>query len=297
MERNIYKDFDIFSRALIASDDVDPVYPVIRKIVNHYNLQPEWFTFMYVLFYNLESAIEICKVMPTMSHWNPEKFIELRNTIKKFGHERRGMIRIVMNEINALNHVIRNFKIDKNDNNRSLRTKIESYPFHGSWAAFKIAEIFEKSFEYSNLGIHDLGIDDKDVNRNDGPVGGLRWLYGREYQYDNSFKSTWNKFGKNLSKAWGVDIGKTETCLCKWHKTISGKYYIGNDVSEFHELKHVLGDKNYNKIIIQTFPEFKEITGVDKSLKGLYKREDKLTMTHLVNKLPEADVLQILLDS
>jgi hypothetical protein len=297
MDRDIHKDFDIFSRALIVSGDDDPTYPVVRKIVNHYNFQPEWFTFMYVSFYNLESAIEVCKEMPTMRDWKSSKFIQLREHIKLFGHERRGTNRIILNQVNALEHIIRNFKLSKTEDNLTLRKKIEKYPFHGPWAAFKIAEIFEKSFDYSNLTIKDLGIDDRDVNRSDGPIGGLRWLYGRDNVYDDSYKKVWNNFGNNLSKAWGVDIGKTETVLCKFHKLVSGKYYPAHDVDELYELKNVLGDKAYKSIVVNTFPKLNEIKGVNKNLKGLYKREGTIMYEELANELPSADVYQILMDT
>ena len=47
---NSLSHFEVFSRALIASKDCDPTYPVINNIIKTKQYHPEWFAFCYVAF-------------------------------------------------------------------------------------------------------------------------------------------------------------------------------------------------------------------------------------------------------
>lgn len=311
MKTDLHKDFDVFSRALIASRDVDPLYPFIKSLLKKKGYEPEWFVFIYVAFYNLESAINICDEMPSKDDWKPSKFRDLRNSVKKFGHERRGTCRNVDNQIRMIGgivkfiddvngHVIGAIESPMLDGNEDFRNEIKSLPFHGLWAAYKIAELFEKSLGYKSLEIKDLGLDGRDFMSNDGPISGLRWLYGRDEYFDNSIEPTWNKFGENLSKAWGVDIGEVESSCCKFHKLITGKYYIGHDIHELAELQHCLGKEMYTSIMKNNFDEklWKNHLGVMKQAKQEYQKTGKIfTNVEFASKYPSADVLKILLET
>lgn len=274
MTAQFYKDFDVYARALMGSNDVDPTYPVIKSIVDKEGFDPYWFAFVYVGFYNLETAIKMCREIPTHEDWHKNKklFAERRRdkVWSKFGHERRGTARNIQTQVNnfsavavfletindemeylAAPEVVKNWHIDQ----ASFRAALQTLPFHGGWASFKIAEIFEKAFGVDQFTIPDLGVVGRDPNSNDGPVGGLRWLYGRENEYDNGWYNVWDDLGSRLAEAWGVDIGKVETCLCKFSKLVGGKYYIGHDVAELVELEHVLDKKVYQSIMIDNFDE------------------------------------------
>lgn len=307
-----YKDFELYSRALIETRDVDPVYPLVRSIISHYKFEPEWFIFVYVAFYSLESAIRFCETFPDSRSFDDQKFIELRSKgfFNKFGHERRGHCRNPINQIKIFKtaidsvsdihrHVSGELESPLLETNLEFRQNIETLPFHGSWAAWKIAELFEKSLDYSNLTIHDLGLDDKDPNRNDGPVGGLRWLYGRDEVFSKDFYPTWNNFGLNLAKAWGVDMGEVETCLCKWHKMQTGKYWVGHDIAEFIELEHVMGGDTYRKLMSENFDDsmWKKLSRFPKQLKTRYRDTGEVINAEKAKKLPKIDVLEILLES
>ena len=213
-----FKDFDVFSRALIASKDVDPTYPLVEDIVEEYDFDPEWFVFCYVAFYSIETSIKMCLEMPTRESWDEDLFRHMRDkkVLSKFNHERRGSCRNVdnqvklfegaitfINEYTTYHNVITNDIID----NRKFRTLLEKTPFHGAWASFKIAELFEKSLGYEDLAIPDLGLEGRDPNKNDGPIGGIRWLYGRNNTYYKDYFPEFNRFGFNLAHDWGGGIG------------------------------------------------------------------------------------------
>jgi len=317
MSDKIYRDFDLYSRALMGSQDVDPTYPVIKSIVEKEGFDPYWFAFVYVGFYSLETAIKMCREIPTHEHWhkNVKLFAERRRdkVWSKFGHERRGTARNIDTQINNFKAVAvflesindeMEFKTapkvwqDWHKDQASFRTALQTLPFHGGWASFKIAEIFEKSFGVEQFTIPDLGVVGRDPNSNDGPVGGLRWLYGREHTFDDKWYSVWDDLGSKLARAWRVDIGRVETCLCKFHKLVSGKYYIGHDIHEFHELEPVLGRKTYRSIMEEHFdPEiWQDFHGVQKQFKSVYASKGDLLFSNFADKYPEADVLQIILE-
>ncbi len=308
---NIHQDFDVFSRALIESKDVDPVYPFLKSIVEHYGFNPEWFVMVYVAFYSLESAIFICGEMPTHEDFTQPKFRKLRKEVTKFGHERRGTARNVDVQCNMFDEIqtmLEYISHDKSyaekmfENNGSFRSAIETLPQHSGWASFKIAELFEKSLGYESLAIPDLGLQGRDPNSTDGPIGGLRWLYGRGHTYDKGYFEHWNRFGVNLAEGWGVDIGEVETSLCKFHKLMTGKYYVGHDIHEFQELVEVIGESTYKELMTDIFdPEFVEIDGkfvaLDKNAKKTYERTGEMVGAKFAKVLPELDIVDVILNT
>lgn len=319
MTAQFYKDFDVYARALMGSNDVDPTYPVIKSIVEKEGFDPYWFAFVYVGFYSLETAIKMCREMPTYEYWDSKIFAERRSSKvwAKFGHERRGTARNILTQINNF-EAIKGFLefldwedkkgaeieygseiwFDAFSDQASFRAALQTLPFHGGWASFKIAEIFEKAFGVEQFIIPDLGVVGRDPNSNDGPVGGLRWLYGRENEYDTSWYNIWDDLGSRLASAWGVDIGKVETCLCKFNKFVTGKYYIGHDIHEFHELEPILGRKAYRTIMQEHFePEiWEDFHGVQKQWKVAYSAAGNILFSNFAKKYPEVDVLQLILE-
>lgn len=317
MNAKFYKDFDLYSRALMGSNDVDPTYPVIKSIVEKEGFDPYWFSFVYVGFYSLETAIKMCRVMPSHKEWDSKVFAEKRSSREwsKFGHERRGTARNILTQVNNFEHVVRfleYFQTPTGEINDSqfpaqwktthhdqanFRAAVCTLPFHGGWASFKLAEIWEKAFDWTHFEIPDLGVVGRDPNSNDGPVGGLRWLYGREHVYDDSWFGIWDDLGSKLARAWRVDVGKVETCLCKFNKFVTGKYYIGHDIDEFQELEHVLGRSNYRSMMSEHFDEriWSHGRGVRKELKGAYQRGEGIINYEFAANYPEVDVLDLIL--
>jgi hypothetical protein len=189
---------------------------------------------------------------------------------------------------------------DYSDNIRFRHNIMTTLPMHGEWSSYKIAEVFEKSLDCESLRIQDLGISGKDIDSNDGPIGGLKWLYGREETYTNEIKPIWERFGANLASAWGVDIGEVESSLCKWHKMMTGKYYIGHDIHELIELKEILPEAIYNRMMCRLYKPglWKNQMGVQTKAKVAYRDSGKLWYNvEYAQKLPEIDVYEIMLKS
>lgn len=289
-----HKDFDTFSRDLIETKDVDPVYEVIPKICETFGFEPIWFTFVYVGFYDLKSAIHVCKQMKNADDWNKALFAKLKDDGRiTFGHERRGTGRQTATMIamfNVISNMIKKSIVDELnfESNFLLRESIQRIPNHGRWAAFKIAEIFEKSFGFETLAINDLGLTPEGINQNSSPSGGLKWLYGKTEDTDLDFTPnmipTFNHLADDLSDAWGYDIGKVETCLCKFHKLVTGKYYVGHDIQEFLEFRHgrfidLMTKSQFDSIMEScSFPEWiwKDRNRMEIENKNFYQKTKKL---------------------
>jgi len=308
---NTYKDFDLFTRALVNSRDVDPTYPVLNSIIKHFDFEPEWFAFVYVGFYSIETAIKMCKIMPTKDDWKPVVFKQKRNDglLTKFGHERRGTARNIDVQIKMFDEIVDFIKginmIQMGvvgdppdlDNNEEFRAAIATLPQHSTWACFKLAEVFEKALGYKHFQIKDLGIEGKDPNSSDGTVAGLRLLTGgKDLNFDKSWYSIWNKFGVELAKAYKYDVGEVETSFCKFNKMTEGKYYVGHDIDEFYELEHILGG-DYDKIMSKHFDVqlWNHGKGLQKELKNKYSTEGYIYNCHFALTTKSVDVREVLL--
>lgn len=316
---NKYKDFDRFARALVMSKDVDPVYPFIGSglfsVSRHYRerVDPVWFTFIYVLFYSLESAINFCNQIPTSGDWDEKLFRKMReDELSHFGIERRGKQRQVDTLVKSVKEVIipmcdtsesRYLPSISSLSNKNLRLLIAGKYNHGVWSAFKIAEVLEKAFGYTNLKINDLGLEGRDPNSNDGPVAGLRNLFGEDRKWTQYDFEGWDRFGHEIANSYKFDIGEIETCLCKWHKIRNGKYYIGHDIDEFYALResNIIDGKHLQGIFENSgFPKSKielahseRMTGVVKSKKKLFSEKGIMNYSELGNKVPAIDLEQI----
>lgn len=310
ISQKLYRDFDIFSRALVGSRDVDPIYPVITSIIRKYKFEPEWFAFVYVAFYNLETAYKICRWMPTRADWNEGLFLELRKKYDKFGHERRGTARNPQNQIRMFQDIIAFLQVlDKRknplknkdgmsyfDTNERFQVAVRNLNQHSVWASFKLAEIFEKSLGYEQFKIKDLGIRGKDPNSTDGTIAGLRLLFRLSNDYkiqDSEWYDIWDEFGVKLAAAYGFDIGEIETCFCKFNKLVQGNYYVGHDIEELFELKETLGKRDFEDVVESQF-EY-PIVELRKELKGLYKRTGFIKNMNWGHKFNKVNVGEIIL--
>lgn len=299
----IFKDFDLFTRALIGSNDVDPTYPMIHDISELYCFEPKWFAFIYHSFYSLESAIYICSIFNKKGDWDPVYFRRLRENNKfSFGYERRGL-RDINKQIEHLEAVVKFLdNIDKYlVDNETYQVALRTLPNNGGWASFKNAEIFEKALGYKCLEIKDLGIDHRDPNSDkDGPIPALRLLYGWDNKFDNSYKPIWNKFGCTLASEYGVSVGKIETSLCKFIKPFKGKYYIGHDIEEFHSLKDLMGERDWKFVMRNNFDErfWKNPVSKEemKERNYHYLKTGEFLNKDFISKLKSVNVIDILLN-
>lgn len=232
-----FEAFEKASLALIHTRDVDPVYPLLRRIIEVEGFEPETAVFMYVYYYSIES----------MLRWMREQGrgtspLQAFARVRLFGMERSRSpaVRQPGNFLAALERWQRIVPIIKR---RSLgfdsgRELIKTVPFFGDWASYKMCEVLDQVVGYENLRITGLGIEGQDPNKPVGPIFGLRYLYGIDKRFSRSIIPEWERFGSDLSRKWGAPIGEVESCLCKVPKILhKGSYVVGHDINEFLGLR------------------------------------------------------------
>lgn len=252
--------FERYAHALVQSLDADPVYHLVPKIVELEGFEAEWFVFVYVAFYSLESAIEFCRRFPTAASYRFQDHIEWVEAPRRFGVERRGTSRVVHLMAEAFDAFACPGALEKlratlpTLDQTSCRTALSRLPLVGDWAAFKLTELFEKAMGLKNLAPTDMGLFGRDPNSTRGPQGGCRLLYTSDpnLKFPKSILSEWEALGVELAMRWGYDLGAVETCLCKWAKIIKGQYFIGHDIYEFTHLRRLWSLPVYSRLMLKS---------------------------------------------
>ncbi len=256
-----FGDFEKASLSLIDTQDVDPVYPFLKAFIQMKKYDPELTIFIYVYFYSLESMILFMKELQ-----NKKYIEEIFEGIKKYGNERgrnpnvRKKKNFVLAFTKWIDDVVPKLK-NENPTFEEARELFRSLPYFGSWASYKLCELFSEVLGYKNVKITTLGIEKENPNKNVGPIFGLRYLYGlisgKNKTYNTlverkKIRKEWETLGQALSKLWKCPIAQVESCLCKVPKILSkGTYVIGHDINEFLDLNDgiILSSKEFWKIM------------------------------------------------
>lgn len=256
--------FETFSKALVNSNDVDPVYPFLAHIIRHEGFDPEEAVFWYGYFYSIESMVKLLR--------GQINFEEAKYGIER---GRTPQIRDPKNKertLSAWKSAKPTEFAARATSSREFAEYLRQIPYFGGWASYKYTELFEKTLAFDNLAPTDMNVAEGDVNGNGGPCGGLRWLYGIEDKYTSAIVPEWEALGVTLSRRWGYDLGQVETCLCKYRKLKVGNYFVGHDIQEFTHLKSLWSESVYRKLMEDSgFDERIFRDGFVKKHKRLYK--------------------------
>ena len=220
--------FAAFADAQQTAVDVDPVYPVLRWVIDWWGLTPDEaarLVLLHVAFYNVASALTALELDDPAGHGLP------------LGNERRrlrdpAMLRAHLDDLaihcegaggpaawlsagswHAL--VARVARVFQNDR----------------WAAYKVAEMAAKVLDHP---YRTTVIDFQHQLR--GPRQGLRDVYGSEPAGTSPRALAVLEARAREVQAYlyglGItgDMAEVETHLCDWHATVSGRYYVGHDV-------------------------------------------------------------------
>lgn len=254
-------DFDIFSRSIMGSNDIDPSYLVIKELNRKHNYNEFWYTFCYVNYYDMYSGMELLKYFPTPESWNEKDFIKINNEKKfHFCPERKGNSRRVDVQTRSFKEFLEFYFSEcfllAIQDVRLMRRELMSLHNQGGWSAYKIIEVLQKSFGYENLAPPDCNMEiySSNINTTYGAFG-VKFLFGLEHNYGKEFIPVWENLAQHLAKAYNTDAGEIETCWCKYAKLGKGIYYVGHDIYEHHELKHYIPEDDYVKIMSKHFDE------------------------------------------
>lgn len=268
-----FRKFAAFGREHLKSEDIDPVYPVLKWIQRDLSLEEAmWSTFLYVAWYNLPSGLEV------FSHWpTPDRgILEWLETVRyPTGVERRNLrggrvYAHIKSYLDTMEDYSTQYAFwfkdvphrrpktleERQDNWRQVNENIRELFGNGRWAAYKMCEVFVRVNGLSIIEAPDMG-----NAHSSGPRHGLARFYGEVEGEHSDAIQLLDAMGEDLqyrvSRAIGehVDIEHLETMLCDWNSVAKGKYYVGHDIDQMLEQAvrakedGKLSEKNYRLIL------------------------------------------------
>lgn len=242
-------DFVKFAKHLIASEDIDPLYPVLKELQKDMPLKQQlWHSFLYVAWYNLPSATVAFNHCPEPS----KRLLKVLNPKWPTGIERRNNRGgKVAQHIASYLETVRPFKAQYNwytmglkvapdsvetreENWRVLNDRLQTLHGNGRWAAYKHCEVLRK--------VNGLPVQAPDMGQQNssGPREGLAMLFGEIPGQTKEVIDELNAQGDLLVRMLqkrGLEVGQeeVETVLCNWKSLMKGKYYVGHDIDELQE--------------------------------------------------------------
>ncbi len=283
----LFEVFCEFAKLQIYSWDIDPTYPVLRKIYDLEGVSENdrlWRTFLYVTFYSLGSAYRVWS-----EHPSPE-LPPLEILRQPTGIERRGFRArpdIVQNHLKAVLDLtggdfkgwVESYGEGEEGWNRA-REGMRSLPWGGNWSAYKWADLLSNTHD-APLVAPDFGVGGGGETA--GPIPGMVTLTGH----------SWKDCAENLSlqrdlyqraKLAGVPfrgLDQVETSLCDFNSLCKGRYYVGHDCDA--QMEHFQSGKvpdlfwQARSVIPDEYRgEIGGWFGVDKSLKGNFLQNGRL---------------------
>ena len=249
-EENIefFQDFCEFSKKMLSSKDIDPMYSVLKTYYKNMDLPKNialWRTFIYVATYHIGCA-ELA-----WQKWPVPTVVMSRHIDFSFntGTERRLFRGRKHDFIRHINHFI---QITKGDIKlwiarqspygeagwRRVREAFELVPFNGPWASYKWADLLKHVHDYK-ITANDIGVGGG--GKNAGPIPGMVKLTGIEWRVCAKNKRLQKALLK-LSIDHGVPfdgLDQLETALCDFNSLTKGKYYVGHDIDmQMEQLSH-----------------------------------------------------------
>jgi hypothetical protein len=250
-----FEELVAFMEAMHHSHDLDPLYPVLRKLENNFNREQSlWLSFLYVAWYNLPSAWKMfcMTTYPTElaclwvdPKWPTGTERRANRGGKVIEHIQDYMLKIAGSR-NQHHWYTKDLQLDEGvwavtdeleGNWEILNSRLQTLHMNGRWAGYKHCEVLQKVNDIPVTAPH-MG----HVNSS-GPRQGLAMLYDCGGLTDNSPDTIaeldamgWDLVVR-LRKATSLhlEVEDVETILCNWKSLMKGKYYVGHDIDELQE--------------------------------------------------------------
>jgi hypothetical protein len=232
-------DYRRWHRLQVDTDDLDPVYPVMRLLATAWRLTPDevaWLIALHVAYYHLGSALAAfsrTEGSPANVPGRPDALVGSPLLSLPCGTERRGhRTRIVLARhlcAVASTHRVGGWSWYAGNgwDWTDLNDRLTGVIGNGRWAAYKTAEMVQK------VGGAPLVATDAGHRYSSGPRKGLDLLYdGLPTGQDPTTIRALDLITARLATddLGEPDVAKVETSLCDFHSLWKGRYYLGHDV-------------------------------------------------------------------
>jgi rhodanese-related sulfurtransferase len=284
--RQIRADYRRWHWLQVRTRDIDPVYPVLRRLAADLDLSPDraaWLCLLHVAYYHLGSALAAFSVVPDPAA-PTEPLLHLPCATERRGNRdaerlRRhwtSLLRTVEGAGGPDAWLTGGLSADRPEQRwRLLNDRATGVFGNGRWAAYKTAELAQKVL-CAPVVVADAG-----HANSTGPRHGLNLLHpALPAGNAPDTIARLDRYTAALAADLGdSDLGQVETSLCDFHSLASGGYYLGHDVDAMQaQLAAVPSDLTAQAVAARlgTIPaaylgEVGGWTGVDRERRRAYR--------------------------
>jgi hypothetical protein len=285
---HLWVDFCTFSKTQLWSGDLDPTYPVLRRLYELEKLPLNtalWRTFLYVTFYNLRSAEIVWTKYPEPTEIH-EPLLGLPTGVERRGFRGNDKARL---HINYAFHFTRGGQFDRwveacCDSVSSTqgwdraRFAFQQIPGNGGWASYKWSDLL-KNVHGALIVAPDIG--EPRGGEETGPYAGLARVCGLSIQECLANPDIQKQaYAEALKAVLFSGLDQFETALCDFNSLCRGHYYSGTDIDL--QMSHVAecGDR-MQQARLESFPvdylgELGGWSGVDSERLKVYRDKGAL---------------------
>ena len=285
MNEKLLRDFLAFSQIQKSTWDIDPTYPLLKKVYEHYDYEQEialWHTIVYVAFYHLGSAEIFLKKYPY-----PKANLKWDTSLST-GIERRGFRGRPDLVQEHLHDLCRRFLpltkwikrlVDCTDHRDArwayIRQSYASIAYSGPWSSYKFADLLKWVHGY-DITAPDFGVGGG--SKTAGPIAGLAAITGQDVKKcrDLEVQESFYRYCNIRMPIPFNGMDQCETCLCDFNSMLKGHYYPGHDIDQQLEFLRSQDMRIYLDLRKEIFPhstlgELNGWSGVRKNLKRQYR--------------------------
>lgn len=237
------QDYPKWHRLQVETDDIDPVYPVLKATADALGLDAEqraWLVICHVIWYHPGSTFAGFEKLPSISDMPTHGLdlwelglLEIPTGTERRGHRpKQPLIDHLLGLPKSMPDGVWSWAegsaVGDTPEARwtALIDALLKIQGNGRWAAYKTAEMLQKV-----CGL-DIQAPDAGHKFSSGPRKGLR-LLDPDTPEDNSRDSI--EYLDFVTETWAEilqepDIAQVETSLCDFNSLVGGRYYLGHDI-------------------------------------------------------------------
>lgn len=243
--RRPWKNFDAFTgfaRLALSTQDVDPVYPVLRHLGQGMDLrQRVWMALLHVAYYDLGSALAVLDSNPAPRVPAPEQWKLPCGTERRGHRDPRQLLKHLqaLADLDRLHGGLDQWAADLGGYGYPRGyIELTGVRGNGRWAAYKTSELLAETIPELCAALlpTDMG-----HAHSTGPRQGLELILdglppGSAPHNIAILDDVSRSLVRDLQdKGMPATAASTETVLCDWHSLVGGRYYAGHDIDQMME--------------------------------------------------------------